>query len=102
MLEPSEQRRFHRMAIDSRAQYRVEGNAGFVGATIKNLSTGGMLMWLDRALPADAVAHVVLEPVTRITPPLHAQIRVPRCHPVPESEGVYAVACEIEKIAATT
>jgi len=37
-------------------------------------------------------------PPTRITPPMHARMKVLRCTPVQEVEGKFAVACRMEEL----
>jgi hypothetical protein len=97
MLEYSEKRNYPRMEIECPASFQVVGGPGG-GAIVKNLSGGGLLMWIDQALEPDATLTIQIKPVNDITPPMSAELRVTRCTPVGEEEGSFAVACRISRI----
>lgn len=99
MLEPNEQRNYHRMPIDCPARFETEGKYNPVsGAVVKNLSSGGMLLMVEEELVSGAILRITIEPVKAITPPLTADIEVLRCTPIPDSEGAYSAACKIISI----
>lgn len=97
MLDYREKRNYPRMAIDCPARFElVGGDAG--GAIVKNLSGGGVLMWVERALEPGAAVQIEIRPVNEITPPMIAEVQVLRCQPVADGEGSFAVACQIRRI----
>lgn len=98
MLADDNQRSFKRIEIDCPASVRIGAENYSVGAIVKNLSGGGFLLWLEHAVEAGGEFEIAVSPETPITPPLHARVKVLRCTEVPESEGSYAVACEIVEI----
>lgn len=100
MLEYREKRNYPRMEIDCPASIRVVGGdgAGSEGAIVKNLSGGGVLMWLEHTIEPDAVLTIEIKPVRDITPSMSAEVRVLRCMPVEGGDGSFAVACEIQRI----
>lgn len=101
MLGEDNKRAFTRITIDCPASVRI-GQDGFAeGAVVKNLSGGGFLLWLDRALEEDSVFEITVAPSTPITPPLTARVKVVRCTEVPHGEGSYAVACAIDEVLPT-
>lgn len=92
-----EKRNYPRMEIECPASIEVVG-AGTGGAIVKNLSGGGVLIWLDQQLDPGAAVRIEIKPVNEITPPMQAELEVLRCIPLPESDGSFAVACEIRRI----
>ncbi len=98
MLPSNEQRRFHRMRIECPASFRVIGEREFAGAIVKNLSSGGVLLWLDRWMAPGATMQIHIEPASTITPPLDASVRVLRCEALKEDRATWAAACVIEHL----
>ncbi|MCB1787140.1 MAG: PilZ domain-containing protein [Chromatiaceae bacterium] len=97
MQDYREKRNYPRMTIDCPARFQlVDGQGG--GAIVKNLSGGGLLMWVDGDVAEDSVIKLEIKPVSDITPPMIAEVRVLRCTPVGENEGSFAVACQINRI----
>ena len=97
MLEYREKRNYPRMEIECPASFRiVDGEGG--GAIVKNLSGGGLLMWIDHIIEPDAVLQIEIKPVSDITPPMVAEVRVLRCTPAGGEEGSFAVACQIQRV----
>ena len=96
MLDYSEKRSFHRMAMDCPARIRLHGNDQAKGAIVKDLSGGGVLLWLDQAMHEGDVFDITIEPGTDLTPALDARVKVVRCTALAEGEGSFAVACRIE------
>ena len=98
MRDYSEKRAFPRMQVDCPARIRLDGDAGAKGAVVKDLSGGGLLIWLDRPLNAGESFDVTIEAGTELTRPLHARVRVVRCKALAGGEGSFAVACQIQSI----
>jgi hypothetical protein len=97
MLDYREKRNYPRMDINCPASFTVVGGKGG-GAIVKNLSGGGVLMWIDHQIDADAALQIEIKPVNDITPPMVAEVRVLRCTPVSDDDGSFAVACQISRI----
>lgn len=97
MQDFSEKRNYPRMTVDCPASFVVRGGAGG-GAIVKNLSGGGLLMWIDHDIGQDAVMELEIKPVNDITPPMVAEVRVVRSTPVEADGGSFAVACQINRI----
>lgn len=97
MQDYSEKRDYPRMIVDCPARFHVtDGDGG--GAVVKNLSGGGLLMWIDREIGPGADLKIEIRPVNEITPPMKAELQVVRCTPVDGGEGSYAVACRINRV----
>lgn len=97
MQNYNEKRGYPRMDIECPASFEIVGQ-GSGGAIVKNLSGGGVLMWIETAVEQDAKLKIEIKPVTDITPPMIAELRVVRCTPLSGAEGNFAVACEISRI----
>ena len=97
MVDSREKRYYPRMEIECPASIQVIGGEGG-GAIVKNLSGGGLLLWLDHDLEADARLLIEIKPISDITPPMKAEVRVLRCMPVEGGEGSFAVACQINRV----
>jgi hypothetical protein len=95
MLEYSEKRDFPRMALDCPAQFCLEGSDKVDGAIVKNLSGGGVLLWIDQQVEPGSQLDIVITPGKDITPSLHAQVKVIRCIPLEDEESSFAAACTI-------
>jgi hypothetical protein len=98
MLDYSEKRAFPRMRVECPARIRLHGDSDARGAIVKDLSGGGLLMWLDQAVSEGSELAITVEPGTDLTPPLDARVRVLRCTRLAEGEGSFAVACRIEQV----
>jgi len=97
MQDYNEKRCYPRMNIECPANFEIVGETAG-GAVVKNLSGGGVLLWIERAVEPDAVLHIEIKPVNDITPPMRAEVRVLRCSAVEEAQGSFAVACAINRV----
>ncbi len=97
MHEYDEKRGYPRIHIECPARFEVVGQRTG-GAIVKNLSGGGVLIWIEQELVADTALKIEIKPVNDITAPLYAELRVVRCTPVAEAAGSFAVACKIRRI----
>lgn len=98
MLDYDEKRAFPRMQVECPAKVSLHGNTQARAAIVKNLSGGGMLMWLNQLVDAGSELDITVEPGTDLTPPLDARVRVLRCTRLAKGDGSFAVACRIEKM----
>jgi len=99
MQDYEEKRSYPRMAIECPASFKiVNGEGGGGGAIVKNLSGGGLLMWLEKECPKNAEMKIEIKPVNDITPPMVAEVKVIRCEPTAGEEGSFAVACQIKRL----
>jgi hypothetical protein len=97
MQDYNEKRNYPRMAIDCPANFKVvDGSGG--GAIVKNLSGGGLLMFIDHEIEAGSEMQIEIKPVNDITPPMVADVRVLRCSPAEDREGEFSVACQISRL----
>ena len=97
MQDYREKRNYPRMTIECPASFTiVDGDDG--GAIVKNLSGGGLLMWMERELTPGTSLQIEVKPVNDITPPMVAEVEVLRCTPVGVAEGSFAVACQIRRV----
>ena len=96
MLDYAEKREFQRMAMECPAQFRLQNADKISGAIVKNLSSGGMLLWVEQEVEPGVLINIEVLPGKTITPPLSAQVSVLRCYEL--EEGVWAAACGIDKI----
>lgn len=97
MRDYDEKRGYPRMEIECPASFAIVGEDDG-GAIVQNLSGGGVLMWVERALNPGDELTIEVKPIKDITPPMRASVRVLRCSPVDESSGGFAVACVIERV----
>lgn len=97
MQDYDEKRGYPRMDIECPASFEIVDQDGG-GAIVKNLSGGGLLMWIERSLDPGAELTIEISPINDITPPMHAAVRVLRCSPVVGASGSFAVACVIERV----
>jgi hypothetical protein len=97
MQDYREKRNYPRMAIECPASFQVIGGDGG-GAIVKNLSGGGLLVWIDREISPGASLQIEIKPVNDITPPMVAEVRVVRSTPVGDADGSFAVACQIRRV----
>lgn len=98
MMEYKEKRDFQRMAIDSTAQFQVNGSGEMNEAVVKDLSSGGILLWIRQQVEPGSQLSILLQPGKDITPPLHAKAEVIRCDPVDEESDTFAAACSMLEI----
>lgn len=98
MLESSEKRDFPRIDIECPASFAVSGQGGKQGAIVKNLSGGGVLMWIEGEVEPAAQLDIEVAPPNNITPPMKARMKVLRCTPVEGAQGQFAVACVMEQL----
>jgi len=98
MMEFKEKRDYHRMAIDRSAQFKVKGSGEVGEAIVKDLSSGGILLWTRQQVKPGSKLSIVLQSGTDLTPPLHAKAKVIRCDPVDEEPDTYAAACTMIEI----
>lgn len=98
MLDYNEKRAFPRMNVECPAKIRLHGDADARGAIVKNLSGGGVLIWLDQAMAQGSVFDITVEPGIDLTPPLDARVKVTRCTQLAEGEGSFAIACQIQQL----
>lgn len=97
MQDYREKRNYPRMDIECPASFHVVGGEGG-GAIVKNLSGGGVLVWIDRDIAPDSVLKIEIKPISDITPPMIAEVRVLRSTPLGETDGSFAVACQIRRV----
>jgi hypothetical protein len=97
MQDYQEKRNYPRMHIECPASFQVIGGEGG-GAIVKNLSGGGLLMWIDHQIVPEEKLMLEVKPINDITPPMKAEVRVLRCAPVEGGEGSFAVACQIQRV----
>jgi hypothetical protein len=100
LLNYNEKRAFPRMNVDCPAKIRLHGDNSARGAIVKNLSGGGVLIWLDQQMQQGHIFDITVEPGTDLTPPLDARVKVTRCTRLAEGEGSFAIACQIEQVMA--
>lgn len=98
MLDGMDKRDFARMDIECPAQFSVQGESGSSGAVVKNLSGGGLLLWMEREIGAGDYLDIEVAPMNAITPPMKVRVKVVRCTPVEGVNGQFAVACATEQI----
>jgi len=98
MVEYKEKRDFHRMEIDRTAQFRINGSGEMNEAVVKDLSSGGILLWIKQQVEPGNQLSIMLQPGTDITPPLHAKTEVIRCDPIDEEPDTFAAACSMIEI----
>lgn len=98
MLDMADKRYFQRLELDCPASIVLQGQEGHAGAIVKNLSGGGVLMWLEQTVEPGSELSIEVLPLSNITPSMKARVRVLRCTPVEGAEGQFAVACQMEQI----
>jgi hypothetical protein len=98
MIDYQEKRDFFRMPVDCTAEYKVNGSSEASEAVVKDLSSGGILLWIKQEVKPGSKISVELKPVKDITPPLNARVEVVRCDPLENEEHTYAAACSMVEI----
>ncbi len=98
MIDYKEKRDFYRMAMDCTAEYKVNGSGKKSKAVVKDLSSGGLLLWIKQEVKPGSQISIMLQPGSDITPPLNAKVEVIRCDPLANEEGTYAAACSMIEI----
>lgn len=96
MHDYSEKRNFQRMAMECPARFRMHNNEEINGAIVKDLSSGGMLLWLEQKIELGERLNIEVMPAKSITPSLSAEATIIRCYEL--EEGIWAAACSIENI----
>lgn len=97
MRDYQEKRDYPRTLIDCPASFQTVGGLGG-RAVVKNLSGGGVLMWIDHDIAPGAPLRMQLKPASDITPPMTADVQVLRCTPLDGAGGGFAVACQIRRV----
>jgi len=100
MIDYKEKRDFYRMALDCSAEYKVNGSGDKSEAIVKDLSSGGLLLWIKQEVKPGSEVSIYLQPGKDITPPLNAKAEVVRCDQVEDEQDTYAAACSIIEIMA--
>jgi len=95
MLANEEYRKFPRMSLECPARFVVKGENGLTGAVVKDLSAGGILLWLSDKVAVNSTLRIEVQAPSAITPSLHAEVKVLRCTEIADGDGSYAAACEI-------
>jgi hypothetical protein len=98
MIDYKEKRDFYRMAMDCTAEYKVNGSGKKSEAIVKDLSSGGLLLWVKQEIKPGSQVSVMLQPGSDITPPLNAKVEVIRCDPLESEDDTYAAACSMVEI----
>lgn len=97
MQDYREKRNYPRMDIECPASFQiVDGDGG--GAIVKNLSGGGLLVWIDRDMAPGSLLRIQIKPVNDITPPMLAEVEVLRNTPLGGTDGSFAIACQIRRV----
>jgi hypothetical protein len=98
MIDYQEKRDFYRMNMDCSAEYSVNGSGEKGEAIVKDLSSGGLLLWVKQELKPGSEVSIFLQPGSDITPPLNAKVEVIRCDPIENEQDTYAAACSMIEI----
>ncbi len=98
MMEYQEKRDFYRMTMDCTAEYKVNGSGKMSKGILKDLSSGGLLLWIKEEVKPGSQISVLLKPGKDITPPLNAKVEVVRCDPLENEKDTYAAACSMIEI----
>ncbi|MGB5201099.1 MAG: PilZ domain-containing protein [Sedimenticolaceae bacterium] len=96
MQGADEKRNYPRMGIECPARFTVVGGEDG-GAVVKNLSGGGLLIWIEREIAPGSALKIEVIPCNDTTPPLLAEVEVLRCTAVDDG-GSFAVACQIHRV----
>ena len=96
MLDYAEKRDFQRMAMECPARFRMLNAKEINGAIVKDLSSGGMLLWLEQKIELGERLNIEVIPAKCITPSLSAEAVIIRAYEL--EDGVWAAACTIENI----
>jgi hypothetical protein len=98
MIDYKEKRDFYRMAMDCTAEYKVNGSGKKSEAIVKDLSSGGVLLWIKQEVKPGSKISIMLKPGSDITPPLNAKLEVVRCDLLDDDKDTYAAACSMIEI----
>ncbi|MEJ2608598.1 MAG: PilZ domain-containing protein [Candidatus Thiodiazotropha sp.] len=96
MNDFSEKRSFYRMAVNGPVKFRINGDSQVSKGSVMNLSSTGLLIAFEKAIPIDARMFVEITPTQSITPPLAAEVSVLRSDQ--DKQKGFLIACRIEKI----
>ncbi len=95
MQSYDEKRHFPRMAVNSRARYWLNGSDESAIAIVENLSGSGVLLYVDKDIPAGSEITVEIKPQLDVTPPRTLVAEVVRCdRQSPQQQGEYSIACD--------
>jgi hypothetical protein len=98
MIDYKEKRDFYRMSMDCTAEYKVNGSSKKSEAIVKDLSSGGVLLWIKQEVKPGSQISIEVKPGKDITPPLNARVEVVRCDPLENEQDTYAAACAMLEI----
>jgi hypothetical protein len=98
MQNDTERRALPRREVNRPARIRLHEDEQARGAIVKNLSGGGVLLWLDQPLDTGRVFDITIEPESELAAPLRAQVKVLRCTRLAPGRGSFAIACQIERL----
>ena len=91
-----DRRDFHRVRVDSLCTYTAKNQDIPTQATLKDLSSSGMLLWVNQAYAIGEQLKVCITPLNPITPGLSATIEILRCEEVDIelSYKRFSIACK--------
>ncbi len=92
----SEKRNFIRMTINTPAEVHVEQEGVITTGICNDLSGSGMLLTVDKELPADSELLVTLQPSTSKGPSLQARCTIARYHQTADKKCLLGL--EIQEI----
>ncbi|MEJ2343798.1 MAG: PilZ domain-containing protein [Gammaproteobacteria bacterium] len=97
MVDSSDERDFHRMAIECRGFCREVGTDPLHPVMVRNLSGTGMLLQCAQRLDVGQMLEVSIPSEDRLVAPLHAIVEVLRVEPRPDGAGCDA-GCAIREM----
>jgi hypothetical protein len=92
----SEKRGFQRMPMECPVRFRIQGDEKLSVAIVKDLSSSGLLILAEQAIPAGTQLALEILPGKSITPPLCAEAHVIRSDA--DEAGNFHIACGIDRI----
>jgi hypothetical protein len=97
MVDSSDERDFHRMAIECRGSCREVGTDPLHPVVVRNLSATGMLLRCAQRFDVGQMLEVSVLSEDRLVAPLHAIVEVLRVDPRPDGGGCEA-GCAIREM----
>ena len=91
-----EKRDYVRVNVESEMYYKTEFDDEEQVGQLQNLSGRGMMFIASHPLSKESIIEVRIDPVTKITPPLNAQVRVVRVAKQRHGDG-YEIGAVIQK-----